>query len=70
VDGRVPARRVAGVEVRGEERAQELTAVLKHQVSRAAVVGNMDLDGNPRWWWRGHCRRRGSGDWRQGRVCA
>jgi hypothetical protein len=70
LDGRVPARRVAGGEVRGKERAQELTAVRKHQVSRAALVGNMDLDENPRWWRRGLYQRRDSGDRRRWRVCA
>jgi hypothetical protein len=70
LDGRVSARGVAGGEVRGKERAQELTVVRKHQVSRVALIRNVDLDENPRWWRRGLCRLRGSGDRRRWRVCA
>jgi hypothetical protein len=53
--GRVPARRVAGGEVRGEGRSQGLMTVRLHLVLRATVVGKVDLDENPRWWRRGHC---------------
>jgi hypothetical protein len=53
LDGRAPARRVASGEVRGEGRSQGLTTVRLHPVSRAVVVGRVDLDENPRWWRRG-----------------
>jgi hypothetical protein len=44
--------------------------VLLHPVSRAVMVGRVDLDENPRWRQRGHCRRRDSGgQCRQG-TCA
>jgi hypothetical protein len=53
LDGHVPVRRVAGGDVRGEGRSQGLTTVRFHPVLRAAVVGRVDLDENPRWWRRG-----------------
>jgi hypothetical protein len=48
---------ITGGEVQGERRFQELTMVLLHLVSRAVMVGRVDLDENPRWRRRGHCRR-------------
>jgi hypothetical protein len=56
---------ITGGEVQGERRFQELTTVLLHPVSRAVMVGRVDLDENPRWRQRGHCRRRGSGGQRR-----
>jgi hypothetical protein len=34
------------------------------------MVGRVDLDENPRWWRKGHCRRRGSGGQRRQGTCA
>jgi hypothetical protein len=53
LDGRVPARRVTGGEVRGEGKSQGLTAVRLHHVSRVEVVGKGDLDKSPKRWQRG-----------------
>jgi hypothetical protein len=46
--GRVPAAVVTGGEVQGQERVQELTRVLRNHVSRAGVVGMVELDGDLR----------------------
>jgi hypothetical protein len=39
---------VAGGEVQGEEKEQELTRVLMHHVSRVGTAGKRDPDENPR----------------------
>jgi hypothetical protein len=39
---------ITGGEVQGERRFQELTTVLLHPMSRAMMVGRVDLDENPR----------------------
>jgi hypothetical protein len=69
-DGRVPAERATGGEVRGEEKFQELTAVRLDHLSRVGMAGKEELDGSLKRRRRGQWRRRCSDDQRRRRTCA
>jgi hypothetical protein len=68
--GRVSVERAIDVEVRGEEKFQELTAVRLGNLSRAGMARKGDLHGSLKRRRRSQWRRRCSGNQHRWRTCA